>query len=472
MEKKTAKAYILKSGEVVEANSYLERFVLKSEPKQLPPETFIDVRNPSNLVEPIYDQYRLAGLLELNSYHNRAVKTKAIDTAGSGWQLIPKNGNKNAGQKTQKKVVEDFLNTNGMDKFDTDALTEVLKRMLIDYEATGNGYLEIVRNSVEEVPEAITHIPSYTMKRHLDGVRYCQEVGAKKHYFKKVGLHEDVNLNTGEIVKENSLKPEERANEVIHFYNYTSRSDYYGIPDIIPALDALLGDTKRAEYVTTFFDNHAIPAYAVTVTGTDLDMDTQQQIKEFFQRDVKDSRHSTLVLSAEKDPNNPTAEPIEFKFQALSDNIRDASFQQYRKDNRDEILAAHGVPAYRVGVMETGSLGGNIAQESTDIYKMSIIEPRQRMVEDFFNRFILAAFGVTEWEFKFNEIDTKDEKHELDRVIKLVEAGLMSPNQARQELGYEVINDPHLDSFYFNGIELGTKGNVVNNNINQNNTGM
>ena len=82
---------------------------------------------------------------------------------------------------------------------------------------------------------------------------------------------------------------------------------------------------------------------------------------------------------------------VNIEFKRFECEVKEASFRLHRQDNRDEILAAHGVPPYRVGVAETGSLGGNTARESTEIYKRSVIEPRQEMLESMINKHIFVG---------------------------------------------------------------------------------
>src|SRR5699024_8094272 len=147
---------------------------------------------------------------------------------------------------------------------------------------------------------------------------------------------------------------EEKANEIIHVSNYTSRSDYYGAPDVIPALGAMLADYERMEYNSDFFKNHAVPAYAVTVVGAELDDESEDSIKHLFQNDLKENRHATLVMSVSKSELSQINEPIEIQFEPLIVDVKEASFRLFRQDNRDEILSAHGVPPYRIAVNETG----------------------------------------------------------------------------------------------------------------------
>lgn len=438
----SVKAYVLRDGEVV-SKSYLDRYATKQESKQLPPDRFEKAYDADGLMSPLYNLEMLAQLLEFNTYHYRACKTKARDTVGLGWRLKPVEGKENPNEEQRKRGYALFNNVHPFYP-----LGEILDKAMVDYEATGNGYIEIIRHTSGNIV-GMDHIPSHTMRRHRDSVRYQQRRGLKKRWFKALGYPEDVDVNTGEITS--GLSEENRANEVLHIYNYTSRSDYYGIPDILPSLGAILGDVQRQEYNIDFFENHAVPAYAVTVAGADLDEQTEQTIKRFFQEDLKENRHSTLVLTAEH-PDDPNGKPVEFKFEALSVDVKEASFRLYRKDNRDEILSAHGVPKYRAGIAEEGSLGGSIAEEATKIYKQSVINPRQEMLEDRINRFILPELEITDWVFKFNEIDTRDEEQEEKRIETDFRMGALTPNELREARGRERVEGvPAMDYHYING---------------------
>ena len=443
------KAYILSDGEIV-SESYLEKYALKEESKQIPSDAFENAYKEDDLVEPLYNLEALAQLMEINTYHARAVKTKARDVAGLGWDLIPAEDVKNPDQSQKDKAYEFLNNCNP-----SITLSEIFAKVMIDHEAIGNGYFEVIRDSKGEEIVGLEHIPAHTVRVHHDMNRYCQIRGRKKAWFKRFGYEQDVHVETGEYHPKGSLEPKLRANEILHIKNYTSRSDYYGIPDVIPALPAILGDKERQEYNISFFDNHAIPAYAVTITGAELDEKTEQQIRKFFQQDVKKSNHSTLVLTAKS--SDYSQEPVKFEFQALSTDIKEASFRMFRQDNRDEILSAHGVPPYRAGITVEGQLGGSSASESTEIYKQSVVKQKQEMLESRINRFILQdGLGITDWRFKFREIDTRDEDKEIERLQKLFNMGYYSPNMLREARGEERIDNPNMDMHFINGRPIDT----------------
>jgi PBSX family phage portal protein len=439
------KAYVLEDGEVI-SESYMDRYALKAESKKIPVDMFENEYDKSGLVTPLYNLEGLAQLLEINTYHYRAVKTKARDIAGLGWSIVPIDGVKHPSEEQKEKVKDFFMNCNPLL-----TITEINDRVMVDHEATGNGYFEIIRDE-NDLIVGLEHIPSHTVRIHKDMKRYAQIRGNKKVWFKALGVEDDLDFETGEFYPKGELPSERKANEIMHIKNYTSRSDYYGLPDVVPSLSAILGDKESKEYNISFFENHAIPAYAVTVTGADLDENTEKAIRRFFQNDVKKNNHSTLVLTAKKSESDLSSEPIEIKFQKLSTEMKEASFRMYRQDNRDEILSAHGVPPYRAGITVEGSLGGSTAKESTEIYKQSIIKPKQEMLESRFNRFILQeGLGITDWKFKFNELDTRDEEKLINKLKTLFDIGAYSPNRILEELGEERVDNPNMDRHFVYG---------------------
>ncbi|MFA5542860.1 MAG: phage portal protein [Bacilli bacterium] len=447
--------YVLKTGHTVRGD-ILEQYSIKGkgdESKQIP-DTFSESYSGQGLKQPLYNPEALANLLELNTYHYRACKTKARDTAGLGWYLEALTDNPD--EKKRKELDEFFSDLNP-------PLSSVLDRAMLDYESIGYGALELIREDYKPDGKVsnLVHIPAHTLRIHGSGNKFCQIRGNKKRWFKLAEYGKDVDCNTGIEYEMNSLTGERRATEIIWIINYTPRSDYYGLPDIIPAMGAIYGDISRRDYNIAFFDNFGVPAYAVFVSGNfdpgEEDPETgktpmEESIEEHF-KELAKNPHSVMVLSV---PSSGGEGEVKIEFKPLSVEIKEASFRLYRQDNRDEILAAHGVPPYRCGIAETGSLGGSTAQESTEIYKMSVIQPRQEVLENLINLYIVwNSFEADGWMFKLAEIDTSDEKHDVDMMSKIFEKGAITPNQIirhfKDRFGLEESNHPAMNAHYVSG---------------------
>lgn len=451
--------YVTKTGDFVRKD-VLDSYALKvgdeTGSRKLPVDSFEHDYGKHGLVQPLYNPEALARVLEINTYHYRACKTKARDVAGLGWVLKPMVEEPDEGQQ---EIVENFFN--GLSQ----PLSVTLDRAMLDYEAVGYAALELVREDYQHdgPPINITHIPSHTMRIHRGGRKACQVRGLKRRWFKMAGVEADIDYLTGDEHEPGALDEARRASEVIWLVNYTPRSDYYGLPDHIPALGAIHGDLARRDYNITFFDNFGVPAYAVFVTGNfdpgEVDengrSELENAIEEHFQ-ELSKNPHSTLILTIPT-RHGENSNEVKVDFKPLAIETKEASFRLYRKDNRDEVLAAHGVPPYRMGIAETGSLGGDTADETTEIYKRSIIEPRQEVLESLFNQHIIGqdeeiGLGVVDYYWELAEIDTTDEKHDMDMIESLFKMGAISPNQIAkhfsERFGLEEGDHPALDARY------------------------
>ena len=86
MNKWTPYAVVTTKGNAVKTD-VLEQYTT-SQSKQLQKELFTDSQyTKDNLVKPLYEPLTMAKLMEINTYHMRACRTKAEDVAGIGWRI-------------------------------------------------------------------------------------------------------------------------------------------------------------------------------------------------------------------------------------------------------------------------------------------------------------------------------------------------------------------------------------------------
>lgn len=249
---------VTKKGKAVKQD-VLESYTT-GESKQLNKDVFADEEfyETAGLVKPLYDPLSMANLLEINTYHMRACRTKAEDVAGNGWRLSPKK--ENADEK-QKDIFDEFTKRQKI------PIETTFKKLQLDKEATGYFGMEIIReyNNFDGIVDQIAHIPAHTIRIHKSGNKYCQYRNTKKTWFRDFGYQEDIDYKTGEFKK--ALTKESRGTEVRWSVNYTPRSFFYGVPDVVPAIGAITGDISRRDFNIAFFSNYGVPAYLVTITG-------------------------------------------------------------------------------------------------------------------------------------------------------------------------------------------------------------
>ncbi|MFW6122469.1 MAG: hypothetical protein ACOC80_16430, partial [Petrotogales bacterium] len=85
----------------------------------------------------------------------------------------------------------------------------------------------------------------------------------------------------------------------------------------------------------------------------------------------------------------------------------------------------------------------------------SIIQPRQQVFNDIMNLMILPTLEITDYAFELEKIDMTEVDADVERVVKLITAGVMSPNNAIRYLGefygLEESDDPAMDFHYIQG---------------------
>jgi len=394
----------------------------------------------TEVIPPPYNLEQLMFWQEMSVAHSACIRTKVQDAIGIGWKIKRKVGpeGENASEQDEETLKTFFNRVNG-----TEDLTSVLKKIDFDFEGNGNGYFEITRN-LDGLVGGIYHVPSQTVRLHKTKEKYVQVIDQAKVWFKKFGDVRALNKETGEFGE--VANPLMAANELIPIRQYTWRSAYYGAPDWLSALFPMFGEQKEKDYNLQFFQNFGIPAYAVILEGSEFDAEIEETIKKYFDAELKQSNHKTMVLT--------TPAGTKILFEKLNVDPKEASFRVYRRDNRDDILTAHRVPPYRAGIVISGQLGGSVASEIDRIYLTSVIDPKQQQYEWIINNLIIKeGLQINGWEVIMNDILIDERKITADINAIYFGIGAKTANEIREELGAEPYEGG--DIFYISGTPTG-----------------
>lgn len=380
-----------------------------------------------DVITPPWNLYELANFYDTSFANHAAIDAKVENIVGLGYDFhvsdrtmmaIEANDNDSAREKARRRIermkieLRDWIeNLN-----DEESFTNVMMKVLTDYEATGNGYLEIGRTIRGEIGY-IGHIPSTTMRvrRLKDG--FVQIIGHKVVYFRNFGAN---NINP--------ITADPRPNEIIHFKQYSPLNTYYGIPDIMSAVSSLHGDQLASQYNIDYFSNKAVPRYVVTLKGAKLSSEAEDKLFRFLQTNLKGQSHRTLYVPL---PGDTDQNKVEFKMEPIENGVQESSFNEYRLRNRDDILIAHQVPLSKIGGSDASNIAAALAQDRT--FKEQVARPMQRNLEKLVNRIVREKTEVLE--LKFNELTLTDEVTQSQILERYVKTQIMVPNEAREVLG-------------------------------------
>jgi len=383
-----------------------------------------------DVVEPPYNLIALGKTYEVSSANYAAINAKVTNIVGLGYDLTPSlkvkqmledmSDSPEKLNRSRKKLerakaeILDWLDSRN----DDDTFTATLTKAYLDYETTGNGYIEIGRKTTGEIGY-IGHIPSSTMRvrRLRDG--FVQLVGGKFTFFKNFHDEEDLPAPIG-------VDP--RPNEIIHIADYTPTNTYYGVPAIVPAKNAMAGNEFASKFNLEYFENKATPRYIFWIKGAKLSRDAESKLFEFFQNNLRGQSHRTLIVPL---PGDDAASKVEVKMEAVENGIQDGSFDKYRKSNLQEILMAHRVPMTKVGAGEGLSLAA--AKEADKSFKEQVTRPAQDALEKRVTAIISEKTDM--FKFAFNELTLTDEDTQSKIDERYLRMKVIVPNEVRSRMG-------------------------------------
>ena len=353
-----------------------------------------------DIVNPPYDLDNLASLYDQSSIHYAAINARVMNTVGLGFEFAETLKARRRVEKAQsdpvklekvRKSVQDLREELDV-LFESlnveETLIETMVRVWQDCLTVGNGYLEIGRNNEGKVGY-IGHIPAtmVRVRRHRDGFVQLSRANKIQAIFFR---------NFQDLEMEDPINGDPNPNEIIHFKMYSPNSTYYGIPAAVSAAAAIIGDKFAKEYNIDYFENKAIPRYAIILKGAKLSNKSKAELVNYFRNEVKGRNHGTLVIPLPASIGSDS----DIKFEKLEAGVQDASFDKYRKSNRDEILIANRVPAPKVGVYDNANLA--VSRDADKTFKMQVIGPDQAIIEKKINRLLSEFTDMLQFKLKLS----------------------------------------------------------------------
>lgn len=383
------------------------------------------------VVTPPYNLDYLAQLYDISAAHKAAVDAKVANIVGLGYDWIESPKTQTAisnledqtkVDKARKKISAAKINLNDwLDACNNEeTFIETLSRVWTDVETTGNGYLEIGRMTNGEIGY-FGHIPSSTMRVRSERDGFVQIIGRYAVFFR----------NYGDQTTANPIGDDTRPNEIIQFKNFSPTNQFYGVPDIMSAKNALAGAEFAARFNLDYFEYKAVPRYIITLKGAQLSALAEQKLIQFFQTGLKGANHRTMYVPL------PGGDNVEFKMEPVESGTQEGSFDNYMKATRDEILMAHRVPISKVSLSEGQALAA--ARDADKGFKESVCAPRQAILNKKINKII--AEKTDAMLFKLNELTLTDEQTQakIDEVYSRVQA--ITPNEIRARKGQAGLPD-------------------------------
>jgi HK97 family phage portal protein len=219
------------------------------------------------------------------------------------------------------------------------------------------------------------------------------------------------------------------AEQVVHISMPNPRDVMGGLSPMEPAQQDLRLDYYYKRFVYNFFKNGAMPTGAIE-TDHELQPDQAKQLTQQWNEmhGGPDNQHKVAVLHSGG------------KFHDITPSIDKLTSDVLTKTPREAILATFGVPPVLAGIFEYANYANS--REQIKIFWQHTILPLQRIVLGAINRQLVEAY----WPDQQVAADTsqinalqEDENEKATRLSNLKRSGVITPNEAREKLGWEPI---------------------------------
>jgi PBSX family phage portal protein len=399
-------------------------------------------KNPRNmLLEPTYNPSLLMQLVTKNNILAQCVQAMEVNIDGTGWSIEPESPEDFEEQGTEdhpdKKFLEAFFN----EPFPQMSFITMRRRMRFDLEATGNSYLEVMRNLKDEVV-LLRWIDATTMrlvvldaavlaekeiKRGEDTVkakiwtrerRYAQMVGQDMVFFKEFGASRDLHRLTGDWAEDGGkLKAEDLASEIIHFTLEADAKSPYGIPRWINQLPSVLGSRKAEEFNLEFFDSGGIPPSVVFVEGGAMAADVTEQLRGFMNGDAKTNLRAAIVEVQSTTGTLDKPGSVKVNVERFGDGKNDSMFQSYDKATEEHVRVGFRLPPLFIGRAQDYNFA--TAQTAYMVTEAQVFQPERLEFDEQINLKIVRTMGIEGWNFRSNPLTMKNVDIQL-KAIELV----------------------------------------------------
>lgn len=207
----------------------------------------------------------------------------------------------------------------------------------------------------------------------------------------------------------------------------------------------------------------------VEAASEEIDTDNLAQLanKRLYQQGLI----SNFVLSTEKFLTDEQAQSVEAKLKAnyagaknayktliLSGGLRPESITLTNKEMetialqkwfRDKIMSIFGNTPSSIGIVEDVNRAN--AESGILHWKRTTIKSEMKTIADTINEFLLPRFGDN-LVLGFKDPVPEDRQQKIDETVKLRGANIITPNEAREGLGYDPVNDEGADELAFNPV--------------------
>jgi hypothetical protein len=342
----------------------------------------------------------LIDLFNKSPKHSAIVTQKAAYLAGDKTEII--------GQNTADiaKAQEYMQSINSYESFDA-----LKKKITQDIELFDGFAIEIIWNKAKTAISEIYHLPFQNVRCSIDGhYLYAEDWSDRRvkpeHYY--------------------GWNPKTReSKQVLYYKYYRAGQDIYPLPSYVGALKYIEIDTEISNFhLNSIKSGFSAQTLIQLYKGLPTPSEARQTIKRFKENFTGSDNAGGVIIQF----NDPNETPSTVDNLAPSDF--DKLFMQLNEQVQQEIFSGHRVTSPMLfGIKTEGQLGGrNELIEAFEAFQTSYVEPRQDELDEVLTDVFKYIAPV--------RLETTNRPPIGLDYADLYQKGLMSLDEARQEIGF------------------------------------
>ena len=307
----------------------------------------------------LFPQY-LAELKRQSSTHRSVLAQKTTFTTGGGFL-------------TSNDALSDFIedvNANG------ESLKDCFKKLADDYYTYGNAFLEGV---VYDGGVNFYHKDASTAR-----------VSKNKKYVYFNSDWTDYRKNKDKTQRIPVYPQISNSRFIIHYKDYESTFNFYGLPDYVAALEHIAIDYEIGKFNHTSFKNGFSPSAIVTVNG-DFGEAEAEKFVETAKDTLTGSGNNSKILFLVKNGEDSRGTDVQ-----IISNKEDGDFLDLQKLTDQNIITAHRWQPALSGIVSSGKMNntGSEIRIAYDLAMSTVIRDTTNILLEPIKRVINAEMGI------------------------------------------------------------------------------
>ena len=352
----------------------------------------------------LYPQ-KLIDLYNKSPKHNAIVNQKSSYIAGDAYEIFASD------TLNKAKAFDKLRNINAFEDYES-----FNTKISQDFELFDGYYIEVIWNRAKTEIAELYHLPFQNVRLGKDCAYYS----------------EDWSNSREAVIEYPMFNPTTRENKQIYaFKMYRAGQGKYPLPSYIGALKYIEIDVEIGNYYLSnikngFFAQTVIQMFKGQPTPEEMRI-AKRRFKKNYQGAEAEESGGLIIMY-----NEQNEKPAEITNLQPSDF--DKQFQQLNDQVQEEIFVGHRVSNPVIfGIATPGALGQrNEIIEGYELFQTSYIEPRQKIKD--------SSFNVVFQYMADAKLKTTNKPPIGQDYIDLYTKGILSNDEVRAELGFEIIS--------------------------------